>query len=73
MSPRVVQALVRRQDDGYFAECVEFPVGCEADSLSDAVSTVESAIRAYLKRRGETEEFLLLVSCYFGRFSIAEF
>ena len=73
MSPRVVQALVRRQDDGYLAECVEFPVGCEADSLSEATACIEKAIRAYLEKRGEKDEFLLLVSCYFGRFSIAEF
>ena len=73
MSSKVVQALVRRQDDGYLAECVEYPVGCEADSLSGAMAGIEGAVRAYLEKRGEEEEFLLLTSCYFGRFSIAEF
>lgn len=73
MSPKVYQALVRRQDDGYLAECVEFPVGCESDSLSAAMADIENAIRAYLEKRGEGGAFLLLVSCYFGRFSIAEF
>jgi len=73
MSPKVYQALVRRQDDGYLAECVEFPVGCEAESLSGAMTRIEDAIRAYLDKRGENGEFLLLISCYFGRFSIAEF
>jgi hypothetical protein len=55
------------------AECVEFPVGTEAESLSAAMSGIEDAIRAYLRKRGEDREFLLLISCYFGRFSIAEF
>ncbi len=73
MSPKVVQALVRRQDDGYLAECVDYPVGCEAASLSEAARMIEEAIHAYLERRGEAGEVLLLISCYFGRFSIAEF
>ena len=73
MSPKVYQALVRRQDDGYLAECVEFPVGCEADTLSEAMARIEDAIRNYLEKRGESSSFLLLTSCYFGRFSIAEF
>jgi predicted RNase H-like HicB family nuclease len=73
MSPRVVQALIRRQDDGYLAECVEYPVGREAETLSEAMSGIEDAIRTYLRKRGEDEEFLLLISCYFGRFSVAEF
>jgi predicted RNase H-like HicB family nuclease len=73
VSPKVYQALVRRQDDGYLAECVEFPVGCEAESLSGAMLQIEEAIRAYLDKRGENGEFLVLISCYFGRFSIAEF
>lgn len=73
MSPKVYQALVRRQDGGYLAECVELPVGCEADSLSEAMTRIENAIHAYLEKRGENDSFLLLISCYFGRFSIAEF
>ncbi|MCB1022086.1 MAG: hypothetical protein KDC27_19300 [Acidobacteria bacterium] len=73
MSPRVFQALVRRQNGGYLAECVEFPVGTEAETLSEAMTGIENAIRAYLVKRGESEEFLLLTSLYFGRFSIAEF
>ena len=73
MSPKVVQVLVRRQDGGYLAECVEYPVGCEADSLSQAMIRIEDVVRTYLERRGEDGPFLLLTSCYFGRFSIAEF
>ena len=73
MSPRVFQALVRRQDGGFLAECVEFPLGREAATLSEAMSGIEEAIRAYLQKRGEDGHFLLLISCYFGRFSIAEF
>ena len=73
MSPRVLQALIRRQNGGYLAECVEFPLGREADTLSEAMYGIEDAIRAYLRKRGEDEDFLLLISCYFGRFSVAEF
>ena len=73
MSPRVVQALIRRQEDGYLAECLEFPVGRETETLSEAMAGIEDAIRLYLRKLGEDEEFLLLISCYFGRFSVAEF
>ncbi len=73
MDSDVIQALVRRDGARFVAECVELPLGREADTLDGAIRDIEDAIRRYLRAKsGEDPTFHLLVSLYFGRTSLAE-
>lgn len=69
MPLKILQALVRRTEDGFLAECIELPLGEEAESLDDAVRALERSIQRYLEDRDawELPPPPLAVALYFGR------
>lgn len=67
MPPKILQASVRRDDDGFVAECVELPLGEEAESLDAALGALERSIHRYLdEREAWVEPPPLAVALYFG-------
>lgn len=74
MPSDIIQAHVRREGTSYQAECVELPLGREADTLDGVIRDIEDAIRRYLRARtGKDPNFQLLVSLTFGQKGPAEF
>jgi len=75
MRLKILQALVRRTDEGFLAECIELPLGEEAESLDAAVGGLERAIRNYLEERDAWAEPppSLAVALYFGRLAPPDF
>lgn len=64
----IVQAVVQKVDDGYLAACPHPPLRCVDETLDGAIRALEDALRA--DRESEGERFYLVVSLYFGPFSV---
>jgi|GEM_PF-3278797 len=64
----IVQAVVQKVDDGYLAACPHPPLQCMEETLDGAIRALEDALRA--DRDAEGERFFLVLSVYFGPFSV---
>lgn len=62
----ILQAVVRKVDDGYLAACPYPDLQCREDALDDAINALEAAIRA--DRDSSDDHFYLVVSLYFSPF-----
>lgn len=64
----ILQAVVRKTDDGYLAACPYPELQCREDTLHGAIGALERAIQA--DRNSPDDRFYLVVSLYFGPLNI---
>ena len=46
---RTIQVIIRRGESKYVAECVDFPIVTQADTLDELVKNIEESVGLFLK------------------------